>query len=207
MFIISSYKSAIAKKFCIILLFSFMFFPKVTLSEPKEPSPYAVEMKQIKLNMKLFPKVKKIAVLGVIEIQEDPKAGKTEYIYQRIASQKLAIRFDYLIPLGFKLISRSSNDVANILAQQKTEAISDLLDISKIPALSTAFGGDAILVAHYFTQSKNTFEIELQSDVIIKLIDSQSGALIWSKEVSSKEFSIPSTYKKNMASPPLLPSN
>lgn len=166
---------------------------------------YAEEISALKTNLKAFPTVKKIAMVGVIEVLEDQRSGKQDFIYQKIPSQKLALRFSYLMPEGFTVITRSAADVQNLLKEQSL-AVGDLLNVSQVSALGQALGADALLVGAYYSGTKNGYDVEVQSSIFVKLLDVKTGALIWTRELEKKDLQVPATYSR-VAPPPPAPAS
>lgn len=167
--------------------------PGVVLGKGK--GPYADEMADIRANLKAFPTVKKVAIVGVVEVLEDARTGKQDYLYQKIPSQKLTLRFNYFIPEGFTVLTRSASDVDAMLKGAGL-GMAELLNSSQIPVLGQAFGADALLVGAFYSATRNGYEVEVQSSVFVKLIDVKTGALIWAKELEKKELQVPGTYNR-----------
>lgn len=165
------------------------------LSEAKGKGPYADEMLEIKTNLKGFTGVKKVAIVGVVEVLEDLRSGKQDFAYQKIPSQKLALRFNYFIPEGFTVLSRSAADVDAMLRDAGL-GVGELLNFSQVGTIGAAYGADALLVGSVFSSTKNGYDVEVQSSVFIKLIDVKTGALIWSRELDKKELQMPSAYTR-----------
>lgn len=169
------------------------------LAQADAKSPYAAEAAEIKGNLKGFPGLKKIAIVGVVEVLEDLRSGKQEFLYQKIPSQKLALRFSYFIPAGFTVQNRSAADVDAMLKNAGL-GMGELLNFSQVPVLGQAYGADALLVGAYYSSTRNGFDVDVQSAVFVKLIDVKTGALIWTKELDKKELQVPGNYNRPTAS-------
>lgn len=165
------------------------------LSDAKGKGPYADEMMEIKTNLKGFAGVKKVAIVGVVEVLEDLRSGKQDFSYQKIPSQKLSLRFNYFIPEGFTVLSRSAADVEAMLRDAGL-GVGELLNFSQVGTIGAAYGADALLVGSVFSSTKNGYDVEVQSAVFVKLIDVKTGALIWSRELDKKELQMPSAYTR-----------
>jgi hypothetical protein len=163
--------------------------------QAKDKGPFSDEAAEIKGNLKSFAAVKKVAFVGVVEVLEDLRSGKQEFLYQKIPSQKLGLRFAYLIPEGFTVMTRSATDVDAMLREGNL-TVGDLLNFSQVPVIGQAYGVDALLVGAYYSGTRNGFDVEVQSSVFIKLIDVKTGALIWTKELDKKEFQVPASYSR-----------
>jgi hypothetical protein len=161
----------------------------------KSAGPYAEEIAALKTNLKAFPTVKKVALIGVVEVLEDLRSGKQDFLYQKIPSQKLALRFNYLMPQGFTVITRSAADVQNLLKEQNL-TVGDLINVSQVGALGQALGADALLVGSYYSGTKNGYDVEVQSSIFVKLLDVKTGALIWTRELDKKDLQVPAGYSK-----------
>lgn len=172
-------------------------FHSPALAEGK--SPYAAEAAEIKTNLKAFPGLKKIAIVGVLEVLEDQRSGKQEFIYQKIPSQKLALRFSYFIPEGFTVLNRSAADVDSLLKNAGL-GMGELLNFSQVPVLGQAYGADALMVGAYYSSTRNGFDVDIQSSVFVKLIDVKTGALVWTRELDKKELQVPGSYNRPSAS-------
>jgi len=165
------------------------------LSFGRSKGPHAAEFSEIKTNLKAFQSVKKIAIVGVIEVLDDLRSGKQDFIYQKIPSQKLALRFNYLLPEGFTLVVRSAADISNMLDEQGL-AVGNLLDIEQVATIGEGLGVDALLVGSYYSGTKNGYDVDVRSAIFVKLLDVKTGALIWATELDKKELQVPGSYSR-----------